>query len=374
MKKKLQMIVVLLSAVVMFFSLGRVVHADEMNFSWEVKQPENQRDKTKTYFDLSVKPGEKENLQMVLKNTSDQPITVNVETNTAVTNDNGVIDYGIKDPKLDATMKDPFSKIAHTDPEVSLGAKEEKTITIQVDVPKDPFNGIILGGIRLSQKDDKEEKKEQSGVQIENKFAVVVGVRLEENDNPVTPDMKLLGVKPGQRNYRNMILANLQNPMPRILSEITIEADVYAAGKTDKPLYHSKQENLQMAPNSNFNYGITMNNKAFKPGKYLLKMTARAADKEWKFEKEFEIKSDEAKKFNEEAVELADDSTDYTLYIIIGIIVIVLVIVAVIVWVIHSKRKHEAELAKTKAKAKTSKSKKNSSSSKGKKKSSSKTK
>lgn len=329
-------------------SFGKVSFAEGMGFSWEVKQPDNQRDKTKTYFDLLVKPGEKENLQMVLKNTTDKDLTVLVETNTAVTNDNGVIDYGVTDPKIDATMKYPFGKMAHTEPEVKLAPKEEKTIEIQVDVPTDPFNGIILGGIHLAQKEDGDEESQQSGVQIKNKFAVVVGVRLSENDNPVEADMKLLDVKAGQRNYRNVILANLQNPMPRILSGIKVTADVFAANNTSQPIYHSQQENLQMAPNSNFNYGITMNNKAFRPGKYVLKMVAQADDKEWKFEKEFEIKADEAKKFNDKAVELAEEPKDYTLYIIIAVVVLILVIILVVFWIIHSKRKHELELAKQK--------------------------
>lgn len=349
MKQKITCLLIAISGIVLFLCGGQMSYADEMNFSWEVKQPTTQRDKTKTYFDLRVTPGEKENLEVVLKNTSDKDITVVVETNTAVTNDNGVIDYGIADPKLDKTLTYSFSKIAKTDPEVALAPKESKTIAIQVDVPKTPFEGIILGGIRLSQKDEKDKGKEQSGVQIENKFAVVIGVRLSENDDPIESDMQLLDVKPGQRNYRNVILANLQNPMPRILNEITISADVYAAGNTSAPLYHSKQENLQMAPNSNFNYAITMNNKSFKAGKYLLKMTAQADGKEWKFEKEFEIKADEAKKFNEEAVELAEEPTDYTLYIIIGVILLAIIIVVMVVWIIHSKRKHEAALAKSKS-------------------------
>lgn len=355
MTKRIKFITLLISAIFLFLFSPKVIQADEMDFSWEVKQSENQRDKTKTYFDLRVTPGEKENLEIELKNTSDKEITVVVETNTAVTNNNGVIDYGMKEPKLDKTLKYPFSTLAKTDPEVTLKPKENKKITIEVDIPSEPFDGIILGGIRLSQKETGSNNKEQSGVQIENKFAVVIGVRLSENDKDVEPNMQLLDVKPGQRNYRNVILANLQNPQPRILSGITVIADVYAANNTTAPLYHSKQEKLQMAPNSNFNYGITMNNKAFKPGKYLLKMTTQADGKEWKFEKEFEIKATEAKKFNEEAVELAEEPVNYTFYIIMGIIVLIIIVVIVVGLIIYSKNKKDTT-TKSSSKKRTSKS------------------
>lgn len=346
---------------------SQVASAAEMSFSVEAKLPENQVDKNKTYFDLRVKPGEKQELNVELQNNKDEVVTVEIHANTAITNNNGVIDYGEIKPKLDQSLKNPFAKIAKVDSEVALQPKEKKMVTIPVEIPTDPFAGILLGGLHFTQKEAGKAEKAQAGMQIENKFAYVIGVRLSENDEPVSSDLNLLKVAAGQRNYRNVIIADLQNPMPRILGDMVVTADVYAQKDLKTALYHSKQENLNMAPNSNFGYGIKMNNKAFKAGKYLLKMTVEADGKTWPFEQEFEIKEDEAKKFNDEAVELEEEPTSYLLYIIIGGIVLGLIIVGLIIWMVVQKRKHQAEI-KRKARNKKKNRKKRPNSSKGKKK------
>lgn len=346
-----------------FISIGiggnQLASAEEMNFSVEAKIPENQVDKTKTYFDLRVKPGEVEELEVELKNNTDKDVTVVTNSNTAITNDNGVIDYGTVDPKLDKTLKFPFSKISKVDPEIKLAPKETKTIKVQVDVPAESFNGIILGGLHFSQKDEEAGGTKESGVQIENKFAYVIGVRLSENDEPVTPDLQLTDAKAGQRNYRNTVLGTLQNPTTRILGNMTVTADVFASGNKETPIYHNKQENLNMAPNSSFDYGISTANKPFRAGKYVLKMTAEAAGEKWEFEKEFEIKDDEAKKFNEEAVELAEEQNDYMMYIIIGGAILLVVIIGLIIWMIRQRKKHLEELRRQEARKKAKRIRKN---------------
>ncbi|MHC5228244.1 DUF916 and DUF3324 domain-containing protein [Enterococcus sp. LJL99] len=346
-----------------FISLGigesQLASAEEMNFSVEAKIPENQVDKTKTYFDLRVKPGEVEELEVELKNNTDKEVTVLINSNTAITNDNGVIDYGTVDPKLDNTLKFPFSKISKVDPEIKLASKETKIIKVQVDVPSESFNGIILGGLHFSQKDEDAKGTKESGVQIENKFAYVIGVRLSENDEPVTPDLQLIDAKAGQRNYRNTVLGTLQNPTTRILGNMTVTADVFASGNKETPIYHNKQENLNMAPNSSFDYGIPTTNKPFRAGKYVLKMTAEAAGEKWEFEKEFEIKNEEAKKLNDEAVELAEESNNYMLYLIIGGVVLSIIIIGLIVWILYQKKKHQEAMRKQEARKKAKRIRKN---------------
>lgn len=358
MKYSKRIVVILMAMTMMVIMGSQATLAAEMNFSVEAKLPDNQVDKNATYFDLRVTPGVKQDLNVELQNNVEEVVTVIINTNTAITNGNGAIDYGEVKPKFDKSLKVPFSKMAKMESEVVLQPKEKKTVTIPVEIPAEPFDGIVLGGLHFSQKDEDEEGKKNGGMQIENKFAFVIGVRLSENDEPVDSDLKLLKVAAGQRNYRNTIIADLQNPMPRILGEMTVEADVYAINDLKTVVYHSKQSNLNMAPNSNFGYGINMDNKPFKAGKYLLKMTVEADGKTWPFEKEFEIKEDEAKKLNDRAVELEEEPTNYLLYIIIGGAVFGLIIICLIIWMVVQKRKHQAEL-----KRKANKKKKRSSSS-----------
>lgn len=348
---------VFLLGVLFFYSNGKIVSAEEMSFSVEAKIPDNQRDKDKTYFDLTVRPGQVQELEVALRNNTDKAVTVLVNANTAITNKNGVIDYSETAPELDSSLKYPFSKLAKTENEVKLAANESKIIRVKVTIPKESFDGIILGGIHFKQKDSEDKKKSESGVQIENKFAYVIGVKLSENDTEIKPELKLFDVKAGQRNYRNVVLANLQNPTARILGKMSIDAKIYTSG-SNEVLYQQKQSDLSMAPNSNFDYAVPLNDKAFIAGKYRLTMHVESSGETWDFEKEFEIKADEAEKFNKEAVEL-EESNNNLIYFIIGGVILLLIIIALIVWIIIQKKKHQAELERQKKKKKLKRNKKN---------------
>nr|WP_149023633.1 DUF916 domain-containing protein [Listeria rocourtiae] len=129
------------------------------NFSVTTVIPDNQIDKSKTYFDLRMKPGQKQDLEVVLKNDTDKEITVETNANTAVTNDNGIVDYSQTNPKLDKSLKIPFSSIATMEDEVVLPANSSKTIKVAVTMPDTAFDGIILGGLQFIEKEDPDAKK-----------------------------------------------------------------------------------------------------------------------------------------------------------------------------------------------------------------------
>ncbi|MFD1902000.1 hypothetical protein GQR36_21900 [Enterococcus termitis] len=76
------------------------------------------------------------------------------------------------------------------------------------------------------------------------------------------------------------------------------------------------------------------------------------------FEK-FEITADEAKKFNDEAVDLVEEPNDYLIYIIIGGAILVVIIIGLISWMVYQKRKREAELKRKASKKRKRKNKTN---------------
>ena len=312
--------------------------AEEMGFSVKTIPSEHQLDKTQTYFDLRVTPGITEELEIELKNNKDEEIVVLVEANTAVTNGNGIIDYSQENPEIDESLVNEFSKMAKVDPEITLKAKESKVIKIPVEIPSDPFKGIVLGGIHFSQKELDINGAKDSGVQVKNKFSYVVGVRLSESDDVLNPTMNLLDVSAGQINYRNTILAKLQNPEAHILSDITVEAYVYQEKNKNDAIFYEKKEGLAMAPNSSFSYAIGTNNHAFKPGNYLMKMTVTTMGEVFEFTEEFTINSEEAKKFNDNAVELIPLTTQWGNYFMIAIIALIVLIISFIVYVIKNKK------------------------------------
>lgn len=76
-----------------------------------------------------------------------------------------------------------------------------------------------------------------------------------------------------------------------------------------------------MAPNSNFNYGVSWENQEFKAGKYRAKVTAHSEDynKDWSWDEEFTITKKEAEVLNKEAVELEVTPTPWWVYVLIGL-------------------------------------------------------
>lgn len=102
----------LLVFVFLFNVFNLKANAAEMKFAVNAVIPENQVDKNQTYFDLKMEPGQKQTLQVQMKNDTDKEVVVETHANTAITNSNGITDYSVIDPQLDSTLKIPFSKIA----------------------------------------------------------------------------------------------------------------------------------------------------------------------------------------------------------------------------------------------------------------------
>ena len=72
-----------------------------------------------------------------------------------------------------------------------------------------------------------------------------------------------------------------------------------------------------------------MNSKTFKPGRYTFKGTAKSGQQHWRFQKDFEIKSAEANKYNKKDVSI--EQNHMSLYLIAGAgIVLILIIIIVI--------------------------------------------
>ena len=312
--------------------------ASELNFSVNAVIPDNQIDKEKSYFDLKVTPGEKQNLIVKLRNTTDKEIVINPHIQSAKTNKNGVIDYTPNKIKKDDTLKIAMEDIAKVPKEVTVPPQSQKDLTIEVTMPKDKFDGIILGGIYLKEdtSKNKEDDKEKD-VAIKNEYSYVVALQMRQNNNKVKPMLHMNEVNPETQNARNVIVANIQNSEPMIISKLKIDATVNKKGSKDN-LAILKKENLQVAPNSNFNIAVPLEGEKLEAGTYILKMKAESAGKEWQFKKEFSISADKATTMNEKDVTL-EKETPTMLYIFLG--VAFLIVIAVVIYFIIRRNKRK---------------------------------
>ena len=77
-------------------------------------------------------------------------------------------------------LKIPFSKIAKVKKETKIPAKSTITLDVNVEMPNESFDGVILGGLYFKEKENDKEKKSAKEVQIENKYAYAIGVVLRK--------------------------------------------------------------------------------------------------------------------------------------------------------------------------------------------------
>ena len=190
--KKINKLMTLLGLFVLFISVNglNVIADGNMAVSVNAILPENQHNKEVTYYDLRMTPGQKQELDFELNNPSDKDETVKIEINNGTTNDSGSIDYSDRGKayKRDNSLKLALTDVAKAPDKVVVKANSKETIKIKLDMPKEAFDGIIVGGIRVSKADEKDDAnadKSSGGMQIKNKVAYTVGLNLSESDKEV---------------------------------------------------------------------------------------------------------------------------------------------------------------------------------------------
>lgn len=348
MKRYLGIILVMIGFISSNFLTNIPTFAKETSFLVKAKIPAKQWDQKKKYFDLRVTSGEVEKLEVELRNNTDDEVKVAIQANSAVTADGGVIDYETTDSELDETMTYPFSEMVEVDSEVTLAPKETKTIAAKVTVPEESFDGIILGSLYFTEiKEMKSSKTKKETI-----LSQVVGVQLSENDHEVTTKLDLIQAKAGQIDNRNVVLATLQNPTPKILSNMVVTADVFKGNNKKKPIYHNKKENLNMAPNSTFDYSISTEDQAFKAGKYTMKMTVEVDGEKLDLEQKFDIKKDEADQFNAKMIQV-EKNKHLLVFVISGVFLVACIIVSVVFWLASQKQQKKRRQVRKKSKPKS---------------------
>ena len=121
--------------------------------------PNSQIDSSVSYFKLKLEPEQEEVLEVEVGNATDKEIVVKIEGNAAFTNNNGVVEYSETKKEQDSTLKHPFSKLAIIENnKITVPANETRIARIVVTMPKNPFDGVILGGLKFTLADTEEKQ------------------------------------------------------------------------------------------------------------------------------------------------------------------------------------------------------------------------
>ncbi|WP_429967535.1 DUF916 and DUF3324 domain-containing protein [Enterococcus sp. AZ173] len=336
----------LLSILILFlFLFPRMGYANEGTLTFHVTPefPESQIEGTNSYFNLTLGPGETEELTLTLQNASNEPIKVQVTPHTAYTNVHGVVEYGKDAQTADSTLTHSLNELIEPSEEIELSGNETKSIVIPIHMPKEAFEGFLVGGLRIAEvKEEQDETpSDEEGVAIKNEFAYVVGVVVSNSRDSVQPDLELLDVLADQLNYRNVISATIQNFTPTFVNRLAVEATVQRVGENDV-LYEASEEMMQMAPNSNFDFPISLEGDRFQSGEYVLNLRATSGEEEWIWEQTFTIEADEARSLNRADVTI-DSSMNWWM---IGAIGLVGILLGVIVYLVIQKKENPSKVKK----------------------------
>ena len=321
-------------------------HAEEgtLNFYVTPEFPASQIEGASSYFDLNLAAGETETLALKLQNASSEPIQVQITPHTAYTNVHGVVEYG-KDAEVpDSSLSYSLDALIDSPEVIDLAGNETKTVEVTLHMPERSFEGFLAGGLRITEvkKEQEETPTNEEGVAIKNEFAYVVGVVVSNSRASVQPDLELLDVFADQLNHRNVISANLQNVTPTFVNRLAVDATIQRAGE-DAILYEASEEMMQMAPNSHFDFPISLEGDRFQSGDYVLNLKATSGEEEWEWARTFTIEAEEARSLNRADVTI-DSSLNWWM---IGTMILIMLLLALVVYLIVQKKKaNESESEK----------------------------
>ncbi|MHC5372562.1 DUF916 and DUF3324 domain-containing protein [Enterococcus sp. LJL120] len=319
-------------------------------FTYVIQEPENQINTDSGYFNLMMTPSQQQTLIVTLSNPTEETVTVNLELNGAKTNRNGVVEYANSEIENDDSLPFSFTDLVTGPSSVELAPGETQDVEINVQMPETSFEGVILGGLQLTMADDDSDTSTAEGAVVVNRYAYVVAISLQESDiTGLLPEMSWNGAYAGQANYRNSIFINFSNIKGKLVSGMTIQAQISQQG-SGEVLYESRSTSLQMAPYSFIEYPVSMGGDPMTAGMYTAHVLVYVGDQTWEFTEDFEITVEEADQFNERDVGLTQErGLDWQLIaMIVGGFVLAVILVFLVVRQIRKNNRKKKTAAKKK--------------------------
>ncbi|OJG23787.1 hypothetical protein RU98_GL001799 [Enterococcus caccae] len=270
-----------------------------LGYTVSIVQPKTQIDPEKSYFYVKTTPGEAQTLEVRVRSTKKEPVHLNIYGSNAITGDGGTIEYAKDVSKIDKTLKEPLTSLITVEtPEITVENFEEKIIHVKLTPPKESYQGVKMGALIFSL-DKGSEKKSGVTTEFSYRIGVIASSSGDEFNNAQT--LKLISTKAAMKRGKKMVIANLQNPEPRILENLTIEATMVEKG-SEKKIKKITVQNYKLAPNSNFDFELDWGIAQLPSGDYTLKLTASNDLHEWNLSKDFTISNQQAKQINEASV------------------------------------------------------------------------
>lgn len=272
---------------------------EKLGYSVRIVQPTTQIDPTKGYFYVETTPGKPQELEVKVKSTKKEPVTVKMSVTNAITGNNGTIDYSEDKTLSDPTLTDSIQSMTKLSEEkITVQNFEEKTVKVTLTPPDKPYEGVKMGALVFTLDTGKDEKAKGVSTEFAYRIGLITAGSGDEFNNGQT--LVLEEVKASIKRGKKMVLAKLQNPEPKTLENLTIEATMKNKGN-NKLIKRKKVENYRMAPNSHFEFEMDWGIDHLPSGQYILDLAVANDYKEWQLSKEFSITNEQARKINKES-------------------------------------------------------------------------
>jgi len=290
--------------------------SNEIGFSVAAQLPKNQRHAKNSFFDLKMTAGKTQTLKTVIYNVTNRDIKVKTAIHTAYTNSNGVIEYVTPAKAFDPSLTYQMAALTKLNGPVTVTvpAKGKRVVTAQVTTPKSAFSGVILGGWYFKRVDQKVTGQVRGSLNISNQYSYVIGLKYTFGREPA-PKLQLGTVKAGMRNYHRGIFPQLRNTTAVIVPKLKLATTI--TRKSDgKVVQTAKKDNVQLAPNSVFEYPMLTGKTKLATGRYHLHLVAKNSGHRWVFDRDFTISQAAAAKYNRQSVD--NSGVNVIWFVVIG--------------------------------------------------------
>lgn len=282
------------------------------------------------YYYVHITPGESQNLELIVTNTTEKDIKLKAFIENAVSTNYGSLDYSSDLKKVDSSLKKPLTEIIKVEPQTfELPGKKSEIIKLKLTAPNEKFSGIKMGRIIIIQ--EKEKKEEESGP-ISNEYQYGVGIIATEevaafNDGKT---LKLNNVEPKIDNAFRVVSADISAPESKTIEGLKIRSYVTKKGE-NKKIKERNVDNFMFSPNSKVSFQIPWGTTNFEPGDYTFYFNAKNSLNSFSLVKDFKITKNSSNKLNNKAA--FSVQTPQSIKIILVVMNSLLILVAIyILW------------------------------------------
>lgn len=267
-------------------------------------------------FQMIVKPGEQRQLKVTLTNFASTPQTITMVPRNATTSAQGKILF---DRSGKVTGAPDFRKMV-VQQRLTIAARKTKTVTIPLKVARQPFKGLLIGGLHFYTSSNATA-------------AVDIPVWLTETNRSVTPKLALNGVTAKTYGGQPYLIVNLENRRGALLKNVTVDLKIkhYGFFGLGNSTTSYVQTYKNFAPYSLLPLAWGRDNTPVKSGRYAITGTITSQGQQWYLKQRVVLSRTAAKKANAQATNLTQDYT-WLLLVVVGLLIVLNgVIIAVII-------------------------------------------